>query len=140
MEQSIMISTRSTAEGNAQRSDEALKFAHVFFHKQDKEKNTLSEMYHDKSTLIWNGTTHKTKKQIAKFYNDQQPTETTLQSLDAQIMPQMGELIDMITIIAGGKLKQDDIDFNFSRTFLLGPNVANSTQYLIVSDTMRTQN
>lgn len=135
-----MISTRSTAEGNAQRSDEALKFAHVFFHKQDKEKSSLSEMYHDRSTLIWNGTTHKSKTQITKFYHDQQPTETTLQALDAHIMPQMGDIIDMITIIAGGKVKQDDITSNFSRTFLLGPNVPGSSQYLIVSDTMRTQN
>lgn len=134
-----MISTRSTAEGNAQRSDEALKFAQVFFHKQDKEKQTLCEMYHGQSTLIWNGQAHKSKSSIAKFYHAQQPTETTLQALDAQIMPQMGDVIDMITIIAGGKIKQNDNTSNFSRTFLLGPNAPGSTEYLIVSDTMRTQ-
>lgn len=134
-----MISTRSTTEGNAQRSDEALKFAHVFFHKQDKEKETLCEMYHDQSTLIWNGQAHKSKSSIAKFYHAQQPTETTLQALDAQILPQMGDVLDMITIIAGGKVKQNDTISNFSRTFLLGPNAPGSTEYLIVSDTMKTQ-
>lgn len=134
-----MLSTRSTAEGNAQRSDEALKFAEMFFHKQDKEKETLHEMYHDQSTLIWNGQPHKTKTSIARFYQSQRPTETTLQSLDAQIMPQMGDIVDMITVIAGGKIKQSETISNFSRTFLLGPNVPGAAEYLIVSDTMRTQ-
>lgn len=134
-----MISTRSTPEGNAQRSDEALKFAHVFFMKQDKEKNTLCEMYHDQSTLIWNGQIYKSKTSIAKFYNSMDPTETTLEALDAQIMPQMGDIIDMITIVAGGTIKQSDATSNFSRTFLLGPNTPGSTEYLIVSDTMRIQ-
>lgn len=134
-----MISTRSSAEGNAQRSDEALKFAELFFHKQDKEKETLVDMYHDQSTLIWNGQPHKTKTQIARFYQSQQSIDTSLQALDAQIMPQMGDIIDMITVIAGGKIKQNNATSNFSRTFLLGPNVPGSTEYLIVSDTMRTQ-
>lgn len=134
-----MISTRSTAEGNAQRSDEALKFAEIFFHKQDKEKETLVEMYHAESTLIWNGFPHKTKSSIARFYQQLRPTETTLQSLDAQIMPQMGDIIDMITVVAGGKIKQNDTLSNFSRTFLLGPIVPGSTEILIISDTMRTQ-
>lgn len=134
-----MISGRSTAEGNAQRSDEALKFAQVFFHRQDKEKETLFEMYHDQSTLIWNGQPHKTKTSIAKFYHSQEPIETLLQALDAQIMPQMGDIVDMITIIAGGKIKQGNVTSNFSRTFLLGPNLPQSSEYLIFSDTMRTQ-
>lgn len=134
-----MISGRSTAEGNAQRSDEALKFAQVFFQKQDKEKETLCEMYHDQSTLIWNGQPYKTKTSIAKFYHTQEPVETLLQALDAQIMPQMGEIVDMITIIAGGKIKQGTVTSNFSRTFLLGPNLPASSEYLIFSDTMRIQ-
>lgn len=134
-----MISTRNSPEGNAMRSDEALRFAEIFFHKQDKEKETLCEMYHDQSTLIWNGIPHKTKTRIAKFYQSQHATETTLQALDAQIMPPMGDIIDMITVIAGGKIKQGDSTSNFSRTFLLGPNAPDSTTYLIVSDTMRIQ-
>lgn len=134
-----MISTRFTAEGNAQRSDEALKFAHVFFTKQDKEKATLVDMYHDQSTLIWNGQVHKSKTNIAKFYQNQPVTETTLQLLDAQIMPQMGDIIDMVTIVAGGKMKQSETSSNFSRTFVIGPNAPNSKEYLIVSDTMRSQ-
>lgn len=133
------MSTRNTAEGNAQRSEEAMKFAEMFFHKQDKEKETLHEMYHDQSSLIWNGQPHKTKSSIARFYQTQHATETTLQSLDAQIMPQMGDIIDMITVIAGGKIKQNESVYNFSRTFLLGPNVPGAPEYLIVSDTMRTQ-
>jgi hypothetical protein len=133
-----MISTRTSAEGNTQRSDEAVRFAELFFHKQDKEKETLCEMYHDQSTLIWNGSPHKTKTSIAKFYQSQLSTETTVQSLDAQIMPPMGDIIDMITVIAGGTMKQNDQIYNFSRTFLLGPNAPNSAEYLIVSDTMRT--
>lgn len=132
-----MISTRSTPEGNAQRSEEAIKFAHVFFMKQDREKSTLCEMYHDHSSLIWNGQLHRSKTSIAKFYNNMESTETTLQALDAQIMPQMGDIIDMITIVAGGIVKQSDTTSNFSRTFLLGPNAPGSTDFLIVSDTMR---
>lgn len=134
-----MISSRATAEGNAQRSDEALQFAQMFFHKQDKEKETLVEMYHDQSSLIWNGTPHKTKTSIAKFYQSQQPCETTLQALDAQIMPPMGDIIDMITVVACGKMKHRDATSNFSRTFILGPNAPDSGQYLIISDTVRTQ-
>lgn len=134
-----MISARSTAEGNARRSDDALKFAYIFFQKQDKEKETLVDMYHDQSTLIWNGQLHKSKTNVAKFYQNQQASETTLQLVDAQIMPQMGDIIDMVTIIAGGKIKQKDTISNFSRTFILGPNAPNSTDYLIISDTMRTQ-
>lgn len=134
-----MISTRSTPEGNAQRCEEALKFAQVFFHKQDKDKETLCEMYHDQSTLIWNGQIHKSKTSIAKFYHNQQSIETTLQALDAHIIPPMGDIVDMITIIAGGKFKQNDTNLNFSRTFLLGPSAPNSTEYLIVSDTLRAQ-
>lgn len=134
-----MISARNSAEGNAQRSDEALRFAELFFYKQDKEKETLCEMYHDQSTLIWNGSPYKTKVSIGKFYQTQVATETTLQALDAQIMPPMGDIIDMITVIAGGKIKQNDKVSNFSRTFLLGPNAPNSAEYLIVSDTMRIQ-
>lgn len=134
-----MISTRGSAEGNAQRSDEALRFAEVFFHKQDKEKEGLYKMYHDQSTLIWNGVPHKTKTAIAKFYQSQHATVTTLQALDAQIMPQMGDIVDMVTVIAGGKIKHSDSTSNFSRTFLLGPNAPDSTEYLIVSDTMRIQ-
>lgn len=134
-----MLSTRTTPEGNAQRSDEALKFAQVFFHKQDKDKGTLSELYHDQSTLIWDGQTYKTKLSITKFYHEQKPIETTLQALDAQIMPPMGDIIDMITIVAGGKIKQEETTSNFSRTFLLGPNAPGASEYLIVSDTMKTQ-
>lgn len=134
-----MLSTRNTAEGNAQRSDEAIKFAQVFFTKQDKEKETLFEMYHDQSTLIWNGQPYKTKTAITKFYHNQDSVETTLEVLDAQIVPQMGDIFDMVTIIAGGKLKQNNVTSNFSRTFLLGPSVPGSQEYLIVSDTVRTQ-
>lgn len=134
-----MISTRTTAEGNAQRSDEALKFAQLFFMKQDKEKASLCEMYHDQSTLTWNGQSHKSKTSIAKFYQNQHDVETNLEALDAQIMPPFGDIIDMITIVAGGKLKQDNATLSFSRTFLLGPCAPGSTDYLIVSDTMRTQ-
>lgn len=134
-----MISTRSTPQGNVQRSDEALRFAELFFAKQDKEKDSLCDMYHDESTLIWNGTPYKTKTSIAKFYHAQHPVETTLQALDAQIIPQMGDIIDMVTIIAGGKIKQNDVTSNFSRTFLIGPNSPGSSEYLIVSDTMRIQ-
>lgn len=134
-----MMSVRSTAEGNAQRSDDALKWAYLFFTKQDKEKETLAELYHDQSTLIWNGQLHKSKTSIAKFYHAQQAVETTLQLVDAQIMPQMGDIIDMMTIITGGKIKQNDTTSNFSRTFILGPCTPNSTDYLIISDTMRTQ-
>lgn len=133
------MSVRSTAEGNAQRSDDALKWAYLFFTKQDKEKETLAELYHDQSTLIWNGQLHKSKTSIAKFYHAQQAVETTLQLVDAQIMPQMGDIIDMMTIITGGKIKQNDTTSNFSRTFILGPCTPNSTDYLIISDTMRTQ-
>ena len=132
-----MISTRTSAEGNTQRSDEALRFAELFFHKQDKEKENLCEMYHAQSTLIWNGSPYKTKTSIAKFYQSQKTTETTVQALDAQLMPPMGDIIDMITVIAGGKIKQNDRESNFSRTFLLGPSSPNSPEYLIVSDTMR---
>lgn len=136
-----MISTRSTAQGNAQRSEDAIKFAQVFFQKQDREKTTLFEMYHDQATLVWNGQMHKSKTAIQKFYQSQQTIETTLEALDAQIMPQMGDIIDMITIIAGGKLKQhnDENLVNFSRTFLLGPDSPSSTEYKIISDTLRTQ-
>lgn len=134
-----MISTRSTAEGNAQRSDDALKWAYLFFTKQDKEKESLVELYHEQSTLIWNGQLHKSKTSIAKFYHAQQAVETTLQLVDAQIMPQMGDIIDMVTIITGGKIKQNDTTSNFSRTFILGPNAPNSSDYLIISDTMRIQ-
>lgn len=134
-----MISTRSTAEGNAQRSDEALKFVQLFFLKQDTEKTTLCEMYHDQATLIWDGEVKKPKSSIAKYYQSMQPTTTTLQAIDAQIMPQMGDIIDMITIIVGGSMKQSNKTFNFSRTFLLGANAPGTTEYLIVSDTMRTQ-
>ena len=134
-----MISSRSTAEGNAQRSNEAIKFAEVFFHKQDKEKESLFEMYHEQSTLIWNGQPTKTKTNIARFYQSQPTTQTTLQALDAQIMPQLGDIVDMITVVAGGQIKQHDTTTNFSRTFLLGPNVPGSPEILIVSDTMRTQ-
>lgn len=134
-----MVSNRTSAEGNTQRSDEALRFAELFFHKQDKDKETLCEMYHHQSTLIWNGSPYKTKTSIARFYQSQQATETTVQSLDAQIMPPMGDIIDMITVIAGGTIKQNDQMSNFSRTFLLGPSGPNSAEYLIVSDTMRIQ-
>lgn len=135
----MIISTRASPEGNIQRCKEAHRFALLFFEKQDKEKETLCEMYHNQATLIWNGQGHKSKTSIAKFYQAQKPTETVLQALDAQIMPQMGDIIDMITIIAGGTVKQNDKTSNFSRTFLLGPNAPSSTDYLIVSDTMRTQ-
>lgn len=136
-----MTSQRSSAEGNALRSDQALQFAQVFFQKQDKEKTSLCEMYHDQATLMYNGQIHKSKTSIAKFYQSQPTTETTLEALDAQIMPQMGDVVDMITIIAGGKIKfqKDENLTNFSRTFLLGPNCPGSTDYLIVTDTMRTQ-
>ena len=134
-----MISTRSTHQGNVQRSDEALRFAELFFTKQDKEKDTLCDMYHDQSTLIWNGSLHKSKTSIAKFYHNQQPVETTLQALDAQIIPHMDDIIDMVTIIAGGKVKQKDVTSNFSRVFLIGPNSPGSSEYLIVSDTMKIQ-
>ena len=134
-----MISTRSSADSNAQRSDEAVRFAEVFFQQQDKDKEALHKMYHEQSTLIWNGTPHRTRTSIQKFYQSQQPTETTLQALDAQIMPPMGDIIDMITVIAGGKIKHTDNSSNFTRTFLLGPNAPGSTEYLIVSDTMRIQ-
>lgn len=129
--------TRSTGEGNVLRADQATNFANIFFTKQDKEKDTLCELYHDQSTLIWNGEVHKSKTSIAKFYHKQQPVETTLECLDVQIMPQMGDIIDMITILAGGKLKQNDTTSNFSRTFLLGPSVQGKDDYLIVTDTMR---
>ena len=134
-----MLSTRGTPEGNLQRSDEALKFAQLFFHKQDKDKESLVEMYHDQSSLIWNGTPHKTKTSIAKFYQSQQACETTVQALDTQIMPPMGDIIDMIMVIACGKVKLRDVTSNFSRTFLLGPNAPNSGEYLIISDTVRIQ-
>lgn len=133
-----MMSTRNTLEGNAQRSEEALKFAQLFFHKQDKEKDTLVEMYHDQATLTWNGTNHKTKTQIALFYRNQKPCETSVQALDTQIMPPMGDIIDMITVVACGKLKHNDVLSNFSRTFVLGPNAPGSVEYLIISDTVRT--
>lgn len=129
-----MLSTRGSAEHNAQRSDEALKFAEVFFNTQDKEKQGIHKMYHDRSTLIWNGEPHHSKTNIAKFYEKLHPTQTTLQSLDAQILPQMGDILDNITVVAGGKINNS----NFSRAFLLGPNAPGSTEYLIVSDTMRT--
>uniref|UniRef100_A0A6G1SDQ8 NTF2-related export protein n=1 Tax=Aceria tosichella TaxID=561515 RepID=A0A6G1SDQ8_9ACAR len=133
-----MISNRTSAEGNTQRSNEALGFAEVFFHRQDKDRGeALYGMYHDQSTLIWNGSPYKTKTNITKFYQSQLATETTVQALDAQIMPPMGDIIDMITVIAAGKIKQNDREYNFSRTFLLGPNSPTSTEYLIVSDTMR---
>lgn len=134
-----MISTRSSPQGNAQRSDEAYRFAELFFAKQDKEKDSLCDMYHDQSTLIWNGAPYKTKTSIAKFYHSQQPVETTLQALDAQIIPQMGDIVDMVTIMAGGKIKQNEVTSSFSRIFLIGPNSPGSSEYLIVSDTMRIQ-
>lgn len=134
-----MITQRSTPQGNAQRSDEAMKFAQLFFTKHDKEKETLSEMYHDQSTLIWNGQPFKGKNGIAKFYKNSETTETTLQCLDVQIIPPTSDIVDMIMIIAGGKVKQKDAMLNFSRTFLLGPNAPQSTEYLIVSDTVRIQ-
>lgn len=133
------VSTRTSPESNAQRSAEALTFAEVFFNKQDKEKETLSEMYHSQSTLIWDGQPHKTKSAIEQFYKNLKTTETNLQALDAQIMPRIGDIVDMITVIAGGKIKQSDSVSNFSRTFLLGPNAPNSTEYLIISDTMRIE-
>lgn len=95
-------------------------------------------MYHDQATLIWDGQPHKTRTSIARFYKEQEALEIVLQALDAQIVPQMGDIIDMVTIIAGGTLKQNDKKLNFSRTFLLGPNAPVSQEYLIVSDTMRT--
>lgn len=131
---------RYTAASNLVRSDEALAFANLFFTRQDKEKETLCEMYHGQSTLIWNGTPYKTKTNIAKFYQKQQPVETSLLCLDAQILPSMGDTSNMITIIAGGKLQQDGTTSNFSRVFLIGPNSPGSSEYLIVSDNMRTHN
>lgn len=135
-----MISKRASAEGNVQSSNDALKWAEVFFTKQDKERETLCDMYHDQSTLIWNGAPHKSKTAIAKFYQKQQPVETTLSCLDAQILPPMGDIVDMVTILAGGKLKQEGIISNFSRVFLVGPNAPGSTDYKIVSDNMRMYN
>lgn len=134
----MATSTRATGEGNVLRADQATNFANLFFGKQDKEKDTLCELYHDQSTLIWNGEIFKTKTSIAKFYQKQQPVETTLECLDVQILPQMGDVIDMITILAGGKVKQNDKTSNFSRTFLLGPSIQGKDDYLIVTDTMRT--
>lgn len=136
----MISSSRLTTERNLTISEEALKFASIFFTKQFEQKETLCDLYHDQSTLIWNGTTHKTKTNIAKFYQKQQKIETILECLDAQIIPPMGDIVDMITIVAGGKLKQDENTFNFSRVFLIGPNAPGSFGYNIVSDNMRTHN
>lgn len=134
-----MISARNTPEGNAQRSKEALTFAQMFFQRQDKERTSLPEMYHDQATLNWNAQSHKSRTSITKFYQAQKSIETTLQALDAQIMPQMGDIVDMITVIAGGTIKFNNTNYNFSRVFLLGPNAPGSAEYLIVSDTLRLQ-
>lgn len=117
------------------RCDDAIKFAQIFLHRHDKEKDRLGELYHDAATLIWNGQCHKSKTAISKFYQAQKPTETSLEILDTQILPP-NDTMDLTTIIAAGKIKQNDATMNFSRVFILG---VQGTAGLIISDTMRLQ-
>lgn len=134
-----MHSPRNTPEGNLFACQAAQDFCGIFFTRQDKKEPTLYELYHNDASLLWNGDLHKNKTSIAKFYQNQQNFETTLEVLDAQIMPQMGDILNMITVIAGGKIKQNNNISNFSRTFLIGPIAPGLKDYLILSDTMRVQ-
>lgn len=134
-----MSSTRNTPPGNLFACQAAQDFCNVFFSSQQKKDAALYEMYHRDASLLWNGQLIRNKSSITKFYQNQQNLETTVEVLDAQIMPQMGDILDMYTVIAGGKVKQNNTTSNFSRTFLIGPIVLGSKDYRILSDTMRVQ-
>lgn len=135
---SLFTMARSSAEGNANVAIQATEFAKLFFTRQEKDKENISDLYHNQSTLIWNGEVVKSKTNIHKFHAKLQIQEITVECLDVQIMPQLGDMTDTITILAGGKLKQNDTTSNFSRTFLIGPSIQGKSDILIISDTMRT--
>lgn len=128
---------RKSPQTNIVRCDDAVNFTQIFFNKHDKEKETISSLYHDASTLIWNGQCHKNKTSIARFYQSMKNTQTEPLTIDTQILPQMGDMPDLTTIIVGGKITQNNVTVNFSRTFVLG---VQGTSCHIISDTMRHAN
>lgn len=139
---SIKMNNLATSDIINQACEASTKFAQIFYHKLDKEsRDALGELYMDSATLLWNGECIKGKKGIIEHYKNLPPTSITLQSLDTQTMPMMGDLGDLLTIVVGGKITYTSTgdtnkETTFGQTFIV---VAHGGLFKIVSDNLRLQ-
>lgn len=135
---SSMASSPSTTSQlrSSQACDDAKKFAELFYEKLDKGRHTISSLFHDSATLIWNGNQVTGKNNIVPFYEALPTVETQLFSIDAQpILEAAAGTQTMIAIICNGKMKFASSPIKgFTESFLL---TAENNVWKVVSDTYR---
>jgi NTF2-related export protein 1/2 len=120
----------------SQACDDGKKFAELFYEKLDKGRHTISTLFHDSATLIWNGNHVVTKANIVPFYESLPTLETHLYSIDAQpVLEAASGQQTSIAVVCNGKMKFSNTQTkSFTESFLL---TAENNVWKVLTDTYR---
>ncbi|RWS13322.1 NTF2-related export protein 1-like protein [Dinothrombium tinctorium] len=122
--------------------DYGKQFAEIYYEKLDKARHNLLKLFHEQSTLIWNGNRVDGNGNIAEFLERLPSSETHLLSVDSQPVEDLPQIAGrrMMSVLCSGRMKfASSSNFvNFTESFLLIAEAgADSNVWKVISDTYR---
>ncbi|XP_018327201.1 NTF2-related export protein [Agrilus planipennis] len=116
----------------------AEEFTKLYYESIDKRRHLMSKLYLDTGLLVWNGNGVAGNERIQKFFMELPPTDHTVITLDAQVIPESavsGQLTFLIQV-SGTVKYQDKLPKNFQQNFMI---TAQGDKWKIVTDCIRLQ-
>jgi len=122
---------------NAEAVITGQEFVKKYYEVLDKRRHTLSKLYLETGTLVWNGNSITGNEAIQAFLEQLPSSSHVIWSVDAQPLPDVAVSQQTTLLVAvGGQVRLKNIPRLFQQQFML---TAQENKWKVVSDCFRLQ-
>nr|ACO13337.1 NTF2-related export protein 2 [Esox lucius] len=135
------VDFRSHIDASCRYSEE---FTDIYYDCMDKKRRTLTRLYLDKATLVWNGNAVSGQAALGEFFESLPSSEFSVQTLDCQPVHELAtQGQTTLLVVTAGQVKFDGHKQRyFNQNFLLTAQASPTSDqpvWKIASDCFRFQ-